>query len=101
MSSAFTEAARTGDPELVVAACALDPLSAAVATLAETREMVAETFAESLVLGTSIEGRPIVAERFGATIHVLHVVTLHDVDKDDSDADFPDISPFVERAVTV
>jgi len=36
------EAALTGDPDLVVAACALDPLASAVATLKETREMVAE-----------------------------------------------------------
>jgi alpha-galactosidase len=34
------EAAMTGDPELVVAACALDPVAAAVLTLKETREMV-------------------------------------------------------------
>ena len=32
----------TGDPELVVAACALDPLSSAVATLKEVRDMVGE-----------------------------------------------------------
>ncbi len=36
------EAAVTGDPDLVVAACALDPLTSAVLTLKETREMVAE-----------------------------------------------------------
>lgn len=34
------EAAMTGDPELVVAACALDPLTAACLTLQEIREMV-------------------------------------------------------------
>jgi len=36
------EAALSGDPELVVAACALDPLSSAVLTLKETRDMVTE-----------------------------------------------------------
>ena len=36
------EAAVTGDPELVVAACALDPLTSACLTLKETRDMVAE-----------------------------------------------------------
>ncbi|HOZ48938.1 MAG TPA: alpha-galactosidase [Candidatus Hydrogenedentes bacterium] len=35
------EAAMTGDPELVVAACALDPLTSAVATLKDVRDMVA------------------------------------------------------------
>jgi alpha-galactosidase len=36
------EAAITGDPEHLVHACALDPLTSAVLTLKETREMVAE-----------------------------------------------------------
>ncbi|HOQ89880.1 MAG TPA: alpha-glucosidase/alpha-galactosidase, partial [Candidatus Hydrogenedentes bacterium] len=36
------EAAVTGDPELVVAACALDPLTSACLTLKEIRDMVAE-----------------------------------------------------------
>lgn len=36
------EAALTGDPELVVAACALDPLAGAVLTLQECRDMAAE-----------------------------------------------------------
>ena len=36
------EAAMTGDPELVVAACALDPLTSAVLTLKEIRDMAAE-----------------------------------------------------------
>jgi len=36
------QAAVTGDPELVVAACALDPLTSACLTLSEVREMVAE-----------------------------------------------------------
>ncbi len=39
------EAAMTGDPELVVAACALDPLASAVATLKEVRDMVGEMLA--------------------------------------------------------
>lgn len=34
------EAAMTGDPELVVAACAMDPLTSAVCTLKEVRDMV-------------------------------------------------------------
>lgn len=36
------EAAITGDPELAVAACALDPLTSACLTLKEVREMAAE-----------------------------------------------------------
>ena len=36
------EAAISGDPELAMAACALDPLTSACLTLKETREMVAE-----------------------------------------------------------
>lgn len=36
------EAAITGDPDLVVAACALDPLTSACLTLKETRDMAAE-----------------------------------------------------------
>ncbi len=36
------EAALTGDPEHIVHACALDPLTAAVLTLKEIRDMVAE-----------------------------------------------------------
>lgn len=38
------EAALTGDPELVYAAVALDPLTSAVLTLQQTRDMVAELF---------------------------------------------------------
>ena len=36
------EAAMTGDPEKIVQACALDPLTAAVLTLKEIRDMVAD-----------------------------------------------------------
>ncbi len=36
------EAAITGDPELVVAACAMDPLTSATLTLKETRDMASE-----------------------------------------------------------
>ncbi len=35
-------AAKTGDPELVVQACALDPLTGATLTLKEIRDMVGE-----------------------------------------------------------
>lgn len=38
------EAAITGDPELAVAACAVDPLTSACLTLRETRDMVSEMF---------------------------------------------------------
>jgi alpha-galactosidase len=41
------EAALQGDPELVVAACALDPLTSACCTLAEVRAMVGEMLDES------------------------------------------------------
>lgn len=36
-------------------------------------------------------------ERFGATIHMTHVVTLHDIDRSDDEA-FPDLVPFLDRA---
>ncbi len=36
-------------------------------------------------------------ERYGATIHVTHVVTLHDVDRTD-DTNFPDMTPFLDKA---
>ncbi len=36
-------------------------------------------------------------ERYGATIHMTHVVTLTDVDRSD-DANFPDMAPFLDRA---
>jgi alpha-galactosidase len=36
------EAAISGDPEQIVHACAIDPLTAAVLTLKETREMASE-----------------------------------------------------------
>jgi alpha-galactosidase len=36
------QAAMTGDPELAVAACVMDPLASAVLTLKESRDMVAE-----------------------------------------------------------
>ena len=36
------QAAMTGDPELAVAACAMDPLASAVLTLKESRDMTAE-----------------------------------------------------------
>ncbi len=38
------EAAVTGDPELAFAACAMDPLTSAVLSLTETRDMVIELF---------------------------------------------------------
>ena len=38
------EAAVTGDPELAFAACAMDPLTSAVLSLKETRDMVIELF---------------------------------------------------------
>ena len=41
------EAALTGDPEMAYHACAYDPLSAAVLSLAEIRKMVNEMFAKS------------------------------------------------------
>ncbi len=39
-----TEAALTGDPELAVAAIALDPLTASVLSLKEIRDMTVEMF---------------------------------------------------------
>jgi alpha-galactosidase len=57
------EAAVTGDPELVVAACAMDPLTSASLTLKQTRDMASEMLeAERKWLpqfeGKSIELRP-------------------------------------------
>lgn len=37
-------------------------------------------------------------ERFGATIHVVHVNTLHDYRGEAADLAFPDLGPFLERA---
>ena len=39
------EAALTGDPEMVMQACAMDPLTSACCTLAEVREMTATMLA--------------------------------------------------------
>ena len=36
------EAAKSGNPDMIVQACALDPLTSAVMTLKEVRDMVAE-----------------------------------------------------------
>ncbi len=37
-------------------------------------------------------------ERFGATIHLVHVTTLHSMERDDETGRFPDIEPFLDRA---
>jgi len=37
-------------------------------------------------------------ERFGATIHLLHVITLHGYEGDMDAARFPDMAPLLERA---
>jgi alpha-galactosidase len=51
------EAALAADPEAVVHACALDPLTSAVLTLREIREMVAEMFEAQRPWLPSFEGR--------------------------------------------
>ena len=51
------EAALTGDPELAFHAIAMDPLTSACLTLAETREMVAEMFAASRQWLPQFEGQ--------------------------------------------
>ncbi len=51
------EAALTGDPELAVQACAMDPLSSACCTLAEIREMATELFAAEAEWLPQFEGR--------------------------------------------
>lgn len=51
------QAALTGDPELAFAAVAMDPLTAAVQTLAETREMVAEMLEASRPWLPQFEGK--------------------------------------------
>jgi alpha-galactosidase len=60
------EAALTGDPELAFAACAMDPLTSAVQTLAETREMVAEMLEASRQWLPQFEGESL---RATPTIH--------------------------------
>ncbi len=37
-------------------------------------------------------------ERYGAKIHLVHVVTLHDVDRDDSKEIWPDMTPYLDAA---
>jgi len=37
-------------------------------------------------------------ERFGATIHLIHVNTLHRYSPDETDVAFPDLTPFLDRA---
>lgn len=59
-------AARTGDPELVVHACAMDPLTGAVLTLKEIRDMVGEMLeAEKQWLpqfeGKSLKSTPVIS----------------------------------------
>ncbi|MBP9002912.1 MAG: alpha-galactosidase [Candidatus Hydrogenedentes bacterium] len=51
------EAAITGDPELVVAACALDPLTSACLTLKEIRDMVTEMLEAEREWLPQFEGR--------------------------------------------
>ena len=51
------EAAVTGDPELVVAACALDPLTSAVLTLKEARDMATEMLEAERQWLPQFEGR--------------------------------------------
>jgi len=51
------EAALSGNPELAFAACAMDPLTSAVQTLAETREMVAEMLEASRLWLPQFEGK--------------------------------------------
>ena len=53
------EASAAGDPELVVQAVALDPLSAAVLTLAEIREMVCEMLEAQREYLPRFEGRSV------------------------------------------
>ena len=51
------EASFTGDPELVMQAVALDPLTAAVLTLKEIREMVAEMLEAERKLPAAVRGQ--------------------------------------------
>ena len=67
------EAAISGDPELVVAACALDPLTAGILSLKEIRDMAAEMLEAERewlpqFIGASINPTPIIATPPG-TIH--------------------------------
>ncbi len=52
------EAALTGDPELVVAAIAMDPLTSSVLTLKEIRDMAIEMFEAQEPLLQHFEGKP-------------------------------------------
>jgi alpha-galactosidase len=53
------EAAITGDPEHIVHACALDPLTGAVLTLKETREMASEMLEAQRAWLPQFEGQTI------------------------------------------
>ena len=61
------QAAMTGDPEAVVQACALDPLTAAVLTLKETRDMAAEMLEAERPWLPQFKGRKV---RPTPTIHI-------------------------------
>ncbi len=52
------EAALTGDPELIVAAIAMDPLTSSVLTLQEIRDMTNEMFEAQEHLLTHFKGKP-------------------------------------------
>lgn len=54
-----TQAALTGDTEALVHACALDPLTAAVLTLAEIRAMTAELLEAERAWLPQFEGRSV------------------------------------------
>ena len=52
------EAALTGDPELIVAAIAMDPLTSSVLTLKEIRDLTNEMFEAQETLLTHFKGKP-------------------------------------------
>lgn len=61
------QAAKTGDPESVVHACALDPLTSAVLTLKEIREMVSEMLEAEKNWLPQFQGKTV---RMTPTVHI-------------------------------
>jgi alpha-galactosidase len=69
-------ASKTGDPETVVQACALDPLTSSVLTLKEIRDMVSEMLEAQREWLPLFEGR---RPRPTPTISIPHDVTRAEV----------------------
>jgi alpha-galactosidase len=87
------EAAKTGDPEMVVQACALDPLTSAVMTLKEVRDMVADMLEAEKQWLPQFEGKTL---RSTPTISIPKDVQRADVPIDPALAIFARFGELVE-----